>query len=311
MIDWTYTHFRVFMRLLAPSALLYTEMITPQAILHNAKKVLAFHPQEYPLSLQLGGSCPQNLAKASKIAEELGFQEINLNLGCPSDKVKAGHFGACMMLNPLLVKDCLSAIKDTVRVPVSAKIRIGIDTQDSFDFFAEFASMLVKAGCDKLIVHARKAWLTGLSPKQNRTIPPLKYDYVYKLKQLLITTPIIINGNITTVCEIKEHLSHVDGVMIGRLACQNPYAIAKMHQALYPKIAISSRYAVLQAYLQYARQQQAPLSFLIKPIQNLAHGLPIAKKWKNHLQTIQETAKFSMIDTTLFEPESLIPSSNE
>jgi len=291
MIDWTNVPFRMLMRLLAPEALLYTEMQTTNAILHNPKRALDFHPAEIPVAIQLGGSEPQALIVAAKQAEDAGFSEINLNLGCPSDRVISGNFGACMMGSPELVAECIAAMKDAVFIPVTAKTRIGIDHNDSYAFFESFIQCLLQAGCDKLIVHARKAWLTGLNPKQNRTIPPIQYDYVYRMKASLSKhIPVIINGHIETKEAIQTHLNYVDGVMIGRLACRDPYAIAGLHHALYPTLAKPSRTAVLQNYFAYAHSehaQQETIHRLRKPILNLVHGLPGARAWKAELLNIQ------------------------
>ena len=292
MIDWTYTHFRVFMRMLAPNALLYTEMQTTGAIAHNPMRALQFHSMEKPVALQLGGADKQALVYAACQAEQLGFAEVNLNLGCPSSKVQAGRFGACLMMEPDHVADCIYAMKQAVSIPVTAKTRIGIDKQDSYDFFSTFAHRLIDAGCDKLIVHARKAWLKGLSPKQNRTIPPVNYDFVYRIKQELPFTPIVINGNINTLDEIKTQLLHVDGVMLGRLACQNPYLLAIIHHALYPDIPLVTRQAVLMHYINYidsARAAFVPMSLLLKPIFNMAHGCSGARAWKEALMHVQQT----------------------
>jgi tRNA-dihydrouridine synthase A len=292
MIDWTYTHFRVFMRLLAPQALLYTEMQTVGAIVNNPLRALAFQALEHPLALQLGGADKDGLVHCAKIAQEKGFAEINLNLGCPSDKVQAGRFGACLMAEPKQVADCIRALKAAVTIPVTAKTRIGIDTEDSYEFFSAFAHQLIDAGCDKLIVHARKAWLNGLNPKQNRTIPPLHYEYVYKIKNEISKLPVIINGNINTISEIKDHMQHVDGVMLGRLACQNPYALTAIHHYYYPDSPRRSRHVILTDYLQYIEEQfqlGVPLSLLLKPIFNIAHGLPGAKNWKELLIKIQQS----------------------
>ncbi len=290
MIDWTYTHFRVFMRMLAPSALLYTDMLTTDALI-NRPSLLNFHQMENPLALQLGGVDKDKLVICAQMAEQRGFDEVNLNLGCPSDRVQAGKMGACLMDEPKLVAECISLIKRSVKIPVTAKTRIGIDDKDSYEFFSAFAHRLVDAGCDKLIVHARKAWLKGLSPKQNRTIPPVNYDYVYKIKRDLAEIPVVINGNISNFAEIKAHLQQVDGVMLGRLACQNPYAIAEIHHNLYPDIPLKSRADILENYIAYAKEEYekaVPLSILLKPILNIAHGLPGAKAWKNNLVNIQQ-----------------------
>jgi tRNA-dihydrouridine synthase A len=298
MIDWTYSHFRVLMRLLAPDALLYTEMQTTGAIQNNPQRALYFNHVEHPLAIQLGGSDPNALAKCALIAEEAGYDEINLNLGCPSDKVQAGRFGACLMNEPAQVVQCIQTIKKAVTIPVTAKTRIGIDNQDSFEFFSSFAHQLVDAGCDKLIVHARKAWLNGLNPKQNRTIPPVNYDFVYRLKNEIPHIPIVINGNILTVKDINTHLHYVDGVMLGRLACDNPYYLTDIHQVLYPERPKLKRSQVLTQYLDYLLEEcnrGIPLSLLIKPIFNLVYGMPGASQWKKKLMIILQSK-----DLTLF-----------
>lgn len=290
MIDWTNVPFRMLMRLLAPEALLYTEMQTTHAILHNPRRALDMHPAETPVAMQLGGSNPQALAVVAKLAEDAGFSEINLNLGCPSDRVISGNFGACLMRSPELVAECIAAMKAAVSIPVTAKTRIGIDHDDSYAFFENFITYLVQAGCDKLIIHARKAWLTGLNPKQNRLIPPIQHDYVYRIKKSLPQNlPVIINGHIETIEAIQTHLKQVDGVMIGRLACRDPYAIAKLHHDLYPTVAMPSRTNVLQDYFAYAQSthaQHETIHRIFKPILNLVHGLPGARAWKAALLKI-------------------------
>ncbi|MDX2347152.1 MAG: tRNA dihydrouridine(20/20a) synthase DusA [Legionella sp.] len=289
MIDWTNMHFRVLMRLLAPKALLYTEMQTPNAIQHQPARALERHHSESSVALQLGGSDPALLAIAAKQGEAAGFTEINLNLGCPSPRVLAGNFGASLMTQAALVSDCIKAIKQAVSIPVTAKTRIGVDNQDGYAFFEGFINTLINSGCDKLIVHARKAWLSGLNPKQNRTIPPINYDYVYRIKSTLPPhIPVIINGHIEDINAIQTHLKILDGVMIGRLACRDPYAIATIHHALYPSISKPSRCDVLEAYFSYAATQKtAPISILFKPILNLVHGLPGARAFKQDLLAIK------------------------
>lgn len=298
MIDWTYSHFRVLMRLLAPQALLYTEMQTTGAIHNNPNRALYFRDMEHPLAIQLGGSDPDALAKCAIIAEEAGYDEINLNLGCPSDKVQAGRFGACLMNEPEHVAQCIQAIKKAVTIPVTAKTRIGIDNQDSFEFFSFFAHQLVDAGCDKLIVHARKAWLNGLNPKQNRTIPPVNYDFVYRLKSEIPHIPVVINGNILTIKEINAHLDSVDGVMLGRLVCDNPYYLTEIHRELYPEFPKLKRSQIFEQYLDYLINEYhrgIPLSILVKPIFSLAYGMPGASQWKKKLMIILQSK-----DLTLF-----------
>lgn len=297
MIDWTYSHFRVFMRILAPHALLYTEMQTTGAIQNNSVRSLQFSTQEHPIALQLGGADPSALAQCAQRAEQEGYDEININLGCPSDKVQAGRFGACLMNEPKQVAACIQAMRQVVTIPVTAKTRIGIDHQDSYEFFSDFVHQLLEAGTQKIIVHARKAWLNGLNPKQNRTIPPVNYDYVYRMKQEIHHIPVVINGNILNIKEINEHLQCVDGVMLGRLACDNPFQIATIHQALYPETQMNTRSQVFNLYLDYLLEeynQGAPLSLLIKPLFNLAFGLPGASQWKKKLMLILQTKNLSL-----------------
>jgi len=302
MIDWTYSHFRVLMRLIAPQALLYTEMQTAGAIKHNAQRALFYSPVEQPLALQLGGADKDELVYCAQLAEERGFAEVNLNLGCPSDKVQAGRFGACLMAEPARVADCIAAMKQAVRIPVTAKTRIGIDQQDSYEFFSSFIHQLINAGCDKVIIHARKAWLHGLNPKQNRSIPPLHYDYAWRIKQELAAVPVVINGNIVNADEVSEHLTHVDGVMIGRLACNNPYALASIHQRLYPDSIPASRSDIMARYVEHIAQafeQSVPLSLLLKPIMNIAHGLPGSKYWKECLLSAQQCRNIAPLSQAL------------
>lgn len=297
MIDWTYSHFRVLMRFLAPKALLYTEMQTTGAVQNNPGRALNYTSIEHPIALQLGGSDPHALAECAKVAEQSGYDEINLNLGCPSDKVQAGRFGACLMRESEQVAQCISAMKQAVNIPVTAKTRIGIDQQDSYEFFRDFAMRLVEAGCDKLVIHARKAWLSGLNPKQNRTIPPVNYDYVYQLKQELMHIPLVINGNITAIKDINTHLNLVEGVMLGRVACDNPYQIALIHYALYPEHKLINRSELFQFYLEYLLDEHAkgvPLSLLVKPVFNLAYGMPGASQWKQKLMQILQTKNLNL-----------------
>lgn len=302
MIDWTNSPFRVLMRLLAPNALLYTEMQVTGAIEHNSQRALYYTPIEHPIALQVGGSDPQALAKAALCAEQAGFDEINLNLGCPSDKVQSGHFGAWLMQDPNKVVRCIRAMKQAVQIPVTAKTRIGIDEQDSYDFFSDFVHRIIDAGTDKLIVHARKAWLKGLSPKQNRTIPPIHYDFVYRIKQKLKSVPVVVNGNIADSNAILNHLQKVDGIMLGRLACDNPYKIAEIHQLIYPESDCLSREDILNSYLDYVEtehEQGMKLSMLLKPIFNLFHGVPGTKQWKQGLMHVLQEKDLGLIRTLL------------
>ncbi|WP_256519232.1 tRNA dihydrouridine(20/20a) synthase DusA [Bradyrhizobium sp. WD16] len=238
MMDWTDRHCRLFHRQLTRRARLYTEMVTAAAVIHGQRqRLIGFDPAEHPVALQLGGSDPGALAEAAAIAEGFGYDEINLNVGCPSDRVKDGRFGACLMADPLLVADCVAAMKRGVRVPVTVKCRIGIDHQDPEVALDTLARAVVDAGADALIVHARKAWLDGLSPKENRDIPPLDYDRVYRLKAALPDVPVIINGGIPDVAAARRHLDHVDGVMLGRAAYQQPWQLLAVDPELFGEAA--------------------------------------------------------------------------
>lgn len=260
MMKYTDTHCRYFHRLLSPSSRLYTEMVTTPAILHgNKKQLMAFNTEEHPIALQLGSNDPKQLAECAVIAEQLGFDEVNLNCGCPSNRVQDGHFGACLMLTPQLVADSVTAMREKTTIPITVKSRIGVDDNDSYDELMSFASAVINAGCDTLIIHARKAYLQGLNPKQNRTIPPLKYDWVYQLKQRFTNTPIVINGGIETAKAITEHLKHVDGVMIGRQAYHHPRSLIAFEQKLFNtnlptenSIPLIDLLAIYEQYMQYA-----------------------------------------------------------
>lgn len=232
MLDWTDRHYRYFARLMSAKALLYTEMVTTGAILHGRGDYLAYNQEEHPLALQLGGSNPQDLARCAKLAAERGYDEVNLNVGCPSDRVQNGRFGACLMAEPELVAECVDAMKQVVDIPVTVKTRIGIDEQDSYEFLTYFIDIVNAKGCTDFTIHARKAWLQGLSPKENREIPPLDYERVYQLKRDYPVLNISINGGVTTLEQAQGHLAQLDGVMMGREAYQNPYILARVDQVL-------------------------------------------------------------------------------
>ena len=239
MMDWTDRHCRVFHRLLAPKARLYTEMMHAQAVLFgDRERLLGFDAREQPLALQLGGSDPAHLAEASRIAEQYGYAEINLNVGCPSDRVQAGRFGACLMKEPQVVAACIDAMRCAVQVPLTVKCRLGVDEQEDYDAFLQFIDVVSAAGCEEFVVHARKAWLSGLSPKENREIPLLRYDWVFRLKQERPNLHIVLNGGLAEVDACLEALPRVDGVMIGRAAYQDPYRLHRMHAAIFgsPKL---------------------------------------------------------------------------
>ena len=288
MMDWTDRHCRVFHRHLTRRALLYTEMLTTGAIIHgDRERLLGFDAIEHPVALQLGGSDPRDLALAARIGEDFGYDEINLNVGCPSDRVKDGRFGACLMAEPELVARCVDAMKAAVTVPVTVKCRIGIDDQDPEIALDKLACAVVSAGCDALIVHARKAWLNGLSPKENRDIPPLDYDRVYRLKRAMPDVPVIINGGIASLAEAKEHLNHVDGVMLGRAAYQEPWRLLSVDPELFGEDASHATMKdVLEAMIPYIEQQLAQgtrLHSITRHLVGAFHGVPGARAFRRHL----------------------------
>ena len=257
MLDWTDSHCRYFHRLLSKNALLYTEMVTTGALIHgNSQRFLQFNSEEQPIALQLGGSNPTDLATCARIAEEFGYNEVNLNVGCPSDRVQNGRFGACLMAEPQLVGDCVAAMQAVVKIPITVKSRIGIDEHDSYEELTYFVETVAKAGCETFIIHARKAWLKGLSPKENREIPPLRYDVVFELKKNFPELEIIINGGITTLAQSAELLDSIDGVMVGREAYQNPYLLAGVDSFLFDdNTSALSREEILFELLTYIQIQ--------------------------------------------------------
>lgn len=257
MMDWTDRHCRYFHRLLSPHARLYTEMVTSAALVRGKQlRLLEHSQQEHPVALQLGGSDPQELAEAARHGAAAGYDEINLNVGCPSDRVQSGRFGACLMREPVLVGDCVKAMRDAVAVPVTVKCRIGVDDQDDYADLQHFTGTMLEAGVEVLVVHARKAWLQGLSPKENREIPPLDYQRVYRLKREFPQLVVVINGGITAVDAMREHLAHVDGVMLGRAAYHDPYVLARIEHALYDE-PLPSRESVLQHMRPYVEAELA------------------------------------------------------
>jgi tRNA-dihydrouridine synthase A len=288
MMDWTDRHCRVFHRLMTRHARLYTEMLTTGAIIHGDRlRLLGFDACEHPLALQLGGSSPRDLSTAAKIGEDFGYDEINLNVGCPSDRVKEGRFGACLMAEPELVADCVQAMKRAVAIPVTVKCRIGIDDQDPEQALDELARGVVAAGADALIVHARKAWLNGLSPKENRDIPPLDYDRVYRLKAALPDVPIIINGGIASVAEAKEHLRHVDGVMLGRAAYQEPWRLLLADPELFgeaaPHAAMKDVFEAMTPYIEAELAKGTRLHSITRHFVGAFHAVPGARAFRRHL----------------------------
>src|SRR6201991_1683229 len=288
MMDWTDRHCRVFHRLMTRRARLYTEMLTTGAIIHGDRaRLLAFDASEHPVALQLGGSSPADLAQAARIGEDFGYDEINLNVGCPSDRVKDGRFGACLMAEPSLVAECVAAMKQAVKIPVTVKCRIGIDDQDPELALDTLARGVVAAGSNALIVHARKAWLSGLSPKENRDIPPLDYNRVYRLKQAMPDVPIIINGGIGSIAEARAHLSHVDGVMLGRAAYQEPWRLLSVDADIFGEAAPhATMQDALEAMMPYIEQQLARgtrLHAITRHFVGAFHAVPGARAFRRHL----------------------------
>ncbi len=288
MMDHTDKHFRYFMRLLSKHAVLYTEMITTGALIHgDRKRFLEFNQIEHPLAIQLGGNNPANLAECAHIAESEGYDEVNLNIGCPSDRVQNGQFGACLMSNTELVSDCVNKIQSTVKIPVTVKTRIGIDEQDSYEFLEKFVNTVSVAGCNTFIIHARKALLSGLSPKQNREIPPLNYERVHKIKQQFPSLNITINGGFTELAQIKSQLEHVDGVMVGRAAYQNPFMLVQADKLLYEDDSpLQTREEILGKFKNYAVEQIESgfnIKSLTRHIIGLYQGQSGARKYRRML----------------------------
>ncbi len=288
MMDWTDRHCRYFHRLLTARALLYTEMVTTGAVLHgDRERLLRFDPAEHPVAMQLGGSEPGALAAAARICADLGYDEINLNVGCPSDRVQNGRFGACLMAEPALVGDCVAAMKAAVAVPVTVKCRIGIDDQDPEAALDALADAAVAAGVDRLIVHARKAWLRGLSPRENRSIPPLDHARVYRLKARLPSPPVVINGGIASVEEAGVHLARLDGVMLGRTAYQEPWRLLGVDPGLFGAPApFPSLRAVAEAMIPYVERQVAGgvrASAILRHMIGLFYRIPGARTFRRHL----------------------------
>ncbi|MCP9626210.1 tRNA dihydrouridine(20/20a) synthase DusA [Rhodopseudomonas palustris] len=288
MMEWSDTHCRVFHRLLTKRARLYTEMVTTGAVIHgDRQRLLGFDPSEHAVALQLGGSDPRDLETSARIGEDFGYDEININVGCPSDRVKEGRFGACLMAEPQLVAEGVAAMKAAVKVPVTVKCRIGIDDQDPEVALDALARAVVDAGADALIVHARKAWLNGLSPKENRDIPPLDYDRVYRLKQAMPNVPIIINGGIKSIAEAKQHLAHVDGVMLGRAAYQEPWRLLEVDPELFgeaqPYATMKDALEALIPYIERQLAQGLRLHAITRHLIGSYQGVPGARAFRRYL----------------------------
>ena len=285
MMDWTTRDYRFFARLFNPNIVLYTEMVTTGAIIHgDAKRHLDFNSQEHPLVLQLGGSNPQDLVTCTKMAEDWGYNEVNLNVGCPSDRVQNNKIGACLMAEPNLVAECIDQMQKTVSIPVTVKHRIGIDDMQSYDEMLHFVDTIAATGCTHFVVHARIAILQGLSPKENREVPPLRYEDVYRLKRERPNLTIEINGGIKTFEETQQHLQYVDGVMIGREAYHNPYLLAEFGQ--FWNLDLPDRFNIMQQMMPYIEKrlaEGAPLSIITRHILGLFQNLPGARKWRQAL----------------------------
>ncbi|PLY16124.1 MAG: tRNA dihydrouridine(20/20a) synthase DusA [Sedimenticola sp.] len=288
MLDWTDRYCRYFLRLITRHTLLYTEMVTTGALLHrDPERFLAFHESEHPVALQLGGSEPAELAVCARFAEKRGYDEVNLNVGCPSDRVQSGRFGACLMAEPKVVADCIRAMSDAVAIPVTTKHRIGIDDRDSYAELCDFVGTVAEAGCRTFIVHARKAWLEGLSPKENREIPPLSYATVHQLKGDFPDLEIVINGGILTLDQAEEQLKQVDGVMIGREAYHNPWILADADRRIFgDHHPLPSRHDIIEQLMPYIEEEQrqgTPVSRISRHILGLFQGQPGARTWRRHI----------------------------
>lgn len=288
MLDWTDRHCRYFLRLISRHTLLYTEMVTTGALIHGDRaRFLRFDPSEHPVALQLGGSDPADMARCARLGADWGYDEININVGCPSDRVQNGRFGACLMAEPETVAACVTAMKEAVSVPVTVKTRIGIDDRDSYGELVEFVGQVAEAGCDALIVHARKAWLSGLSPKENRDVPPLRYAVVEQLKQDFPALSISINGGITTLDQALGFLDRLDGVMIGREAYHNPWILAEADRRLFgDPHPLPTRHQVIDAFIPYVERALAegvPLTAMSRHLLGLFQGQPGARRWRRHI----------------------------
>jgi tRNA-dihydrouridine synthase A len=288
MLDWTDRHYRFFLRLLTRHTLLYTEMVTTGAVLRGDRaRLLGYDPAEHPLALQLGGSEPGELARCAGIAAEFGYDEVNLNVGCPSDRVQSGRFGACLMAEPDLVAECVAAMRAAVNLPVTVKTRIGIDGRDSYEELVDFVARVAMGGCEVFVIHARKAWLNGLSPKENRQIPPLRYEIVHRIKRDFPGLTVVLNGGLTDLDQVAEQLRQVDGVMIGRAAYENPYLLAGVDRRFFGSSAPPSRrHQAIRAFLPYVEaqlRQGTPLHCMTRHILGLFQGVPGARAWRRHL----------------------------
>ena len=310
MMDWTDRHCRAFHRLLAPNALLYTEMVHAEAVIHgDRERLLGFSAVEHPLALQLGGSEPARLAEAARIAADRGYDEINLNVGCPSDRVQSGRFGACLMFEPDTVAACIAAMRAAVSIPVTVKCRLGVDDQEDYADLLRFIDTVAASGCDSFAVHARKAWLKGLSPKENREVPPLRYELVYRLKQERPDLAILINGGIKDADAVDEHLRHVDGVMIGRSAYHEPYFLHELQRRLFdPDTPLTPRGDLLRRLQPYVEQQLASsvkLKHISRHLLGLFHAQPGGRNFRRLLTegAVDDAAGWRVVERALAATE--------
>ena len=305
MMDWTDRHCRYFHRVLSPSARLYTEMVTTGALIHgDVPRHLDFDAAEHPVALQLGGSEPAALAHGARLGQQWGYDEINLNCGCPSERVQNGAFGACLMAEPALVADCVKAMRDAVDLPVTVKHRIGLDRNEDYAFVRDFVGTVAEGGCDVFIVHARNAWLKGLSPKENREVPPLRYDVVERLRHDFPAATFVVNGGLSTPAAIGEALERFDGVMIGRAAYHDPWLLAMLDSSTGPRAAPHSRADVVVEMKRYATRQLAqgvPLRSIGRHLLGLYHGRPAARTWRRMLSdaSLLRDADATLLDRAL------------
>jgi len=306
MLEWTNRDFRYFVRLISRHCLLYTEMVTTGALIHGDKaRFLAHDKLEGPLSLQLGGSEPADLAECAAMAQDWGYDEVNINVGCPSDRVQSGRFGACLMADPNLVAECVAAMQARVEIPVTVKTRLGIDEQDSYEFLSQFVETVSAAGCTTFILHARKAWLSGLSPKENRDIPPLNYQRVYDIKRAYPHLQISVNGGIQSLNEVQTHLKQVDGTMLGRVVYHDPYTLATADSSIFGQADQGlSRHEVIEAMLPYISERMAAgrsLKSITRHLLGLFQGQPGAKAWRRYLseQAHLKGARIEVIEAAL------------
>lgn len=313
MMDWTDRHDRYFLRLITKHARLYTEMLTAQAILFgDRKRLLSFHPSEHPLALQVGGSNPLDMAECARIAESWGYDEVNINVGCPSDRVQAGRFGACLMKEQDLVAKCIEGMKKAVSIPITIKCRIGVDEQNPNDVLPKFISCVAAAGCDIFIIHARKAMLSGLSPADNRDIPLLDYPLVHNTKMFNPDLKIILNGGLKSIDEAQEHLFKVDGVMLGRAVYQTPWILSKVDSEIFSDVTRSvSRLAIIEGMIDYIDRRMTegvPLKSITRHMMGLFHGEPGAKSWR---RTLSEEARLPDVGSELLRKAYTNLGSNE